>query len=192
MQAFDEFYSRHVQTTYSLILRIVRDRNMADDIAQETFWQVWKKAADYKGEGHVAAWLYRLARNKSLDALRRQKSRRDQPTERDLETVWHTAEAEGTAPQAVAPGGAERVYGNVAAIDVEEQIFADLHRTEIQNALRTIPPEQRLCLELAYFEGMSQQQIADHTQLPLGTVKTRIRMGMAKLAHILRGLGYNE
>jgi RNA polymerase sigma-70 factor (ECF subfamily) len=194
LPAFDEFYRRHAQVTYNLILRIVRDQSLADDIAQETFWQVWKKAAAYKGDGQVVAWLYRIARNKSLDALRRQKARREAPEAHPLEAAWSSTRALPFADSSAAPGGsAPRGRGSDAyAPPVEDLILTELERTQVQHALHAIPVEQRRCLELAYFEGMSQQQIAQHTQQPLGTVKTRIRMGLAKLEHILRGLGYQQ
>ncbi len=169
--ALEEFYDRHNQTVYSLLLRIVANQAIAEDLLQETFWQVWKKADQFGGNGAAAAWLYRIARNKALDQLRRQKVR-PQTVDSEPEALEHL-----TSP---AP------YG------VEEQIERIWNRQHIRLALDQIPDEQRLCLELAYFEGMSQQQIAEYTMTPLGTIKTRVRMGLNKLERLLRAAGYRE
>jgi RNA polymerase sigma-70 factor (ECF subfamily) len=167
--AFEQLYDRHATAVYSLLLRIVRETATAEELLQETFWQLWQKADQYEGSGAVAAWLYRIARNKALDQLRRQQAR-PQPAHATT----------GTLERIEAP----RRRG------VEEQVNLLLNRQHIQLALEQIPVEQRQCLELAYFEGMSQQQIAEHTQTPLGTIKTRVRMGLSKLEHILRAVGY--
>lgn len=171
--ALSTLYDRHAQTVYNLIVRIVRDHALADDLLQETFWQVWQKARDYTGRGSVAAWLHRIARNRSLDQLRRQKAR-PQP----IETLSQKAE--------------DAVWSQLATDepDVERIAAQQWERRKLQQAMAQIPDEQRRCLELAYFEGMSQSQIAQYTQSPLGTVKTRLRMGLEKLERIYRGAGY--
>jgi RNA polymerase sigma-70 factor (ECF subfamily) len=171
--ALEELYDRHAQTAYSLIVRIIRDSTIADEILQETFWQVWQKASDFSGRGAVAAWLYRIARNKSLDLLRRQKAR--------PQAVETTTEQEETA-----------LWSQLDSADstVEQVVEQRTTRVEIRQALAEIPDEQRHCLELAYFEGMSQRQIAEHTNTPLGTVKTRMRIGLDKLERIFRAAGY--
>ncbi len=171
--ALEELYDRHAQVVYNLVFRIVRNEAIANDILQETFWQVWQKACDFHGGGAAAAWLYRIARNKSLDQLRRRKAR-PQPalthSEEEEQSLWTTLED----PQAEVEGVVER--------------RTDQQR--VRQALWQIPVEQRLCLELAYFEGMTQNQIAEYTETPLGTTKTRIRMGLQKLERILRASGY--
>ncbi len=171
--ALEELYNRHAQVVFSLSVRIVRDSALADEILQETFWQVWRKAEAYRGAGAAAAWLYRIARNKSLDQLRR-KSARPQPvlsaSEAEDEVMWAS----------LASGGAE----------VETVAERNWDLQHVREALAGIPAEQRLCLELAYFEGMSQSQIASFTDTPLGTTKTRIRSGLQKLERILRTAGY--
>lgn len=172
-EALEALYERHAQTTYNLIYRIVRDRNSADDILQETFWQVWQKAGEFKGQGAVTAWLYRIARNKSLDHLRRQQAR-PRPVETDSEqsedALWARLIAEDPPVEEVAAQRWESEY--------------------LRRALAEIPPEQRDCLFLAYFEGMSHRQIAEYTRMPLGTVKTRLRSGVEKLERILKAAGY--
>lgn len=171
-EALEILYDRHAQTVYNLIVRIVRDPASADDLLQETFWQVWQKASEFSGRGPAAAWLYRIARNKSLDALRRQQAR-PQPV------LTTTPEAEAT------------LWAGLPAADPSPERVVTEHqlRDQLRYALRQIPSEQRHCLELAYFEGLTQQQIAAQTAVPLGTVKTRLRMGLAKVGRIFRGVG---
>jgi RNA polymerase sigma-70 factor, ECF subfamily len=173
--ALEMLYDRYAQTIYNLIKRIVQEPAIADELLQETFWQVWQACtqSQFRGEGAAAAWLCRIARNKSLDQLRRQKAR-----PRPLEIKSDEAE--------------EVLWDEFIATDVEvEQVTArSWDRQYVRQALTQIPSEQRLCLELAYFEGMSQSQIAEYTHTPLGTIKTRLRLGLEKLERILRVAGY--
>ena len=170
-QALETLYERHAQVTHNLIARIVRDTAIADELLQETFWQVWQKAGEFSGRGAAAAWLYRIARNKSLDELRRRKSR----------------------PQTVPAGSAADEATLWAALPanqpaVEQIAGQHLEQQRLLQALIQLPTDQRRCLELAYFEGLTQQQIADCTQVPLGTVKTRLRLGLEKLERIFHTL----
>jgi RNA polymerase sigma-70 factor (ECF subfamily) len=174
-EALETLYDRHAQTTYNLIIRIVRDPAVADELLQETFWQVWQACGQgqFRGEGVALAWLCRIARNKSLDQLRRQKARPQPVTtesEEDEQKLWD-----------------QFVAAEAAVEQVSERAW---DRQNLRQALTKIPAEQRLCLELAYFEGLSQRQIAEYTATPLGTIKTRLRMGLEKLEYILRMAGY--
>lgn len=189
-QAFETFYDRYAPTTYNLIIRIVRDSTLADDIIQEIFWQIWKKAAEFTGEGAAVAWLFRIARNKSFDALHLEKTQAAQRSQPAVGLGAASAE-ESAKPM-------ETHYPTRAAIGVDEifdvayEILSEINHAYVYDALQVIPEEQRRCLELAYFEGMSQQQMAEYLEIPLGTVKTRLRMSLAKLEYILRGLGYRK
>ena len=168
--AYEILYERHAQSLYSLLIRIVREPTTAEELLQETFWQIWQKSEQYSEKGSVAAWLHRIARNKGLDQLRYIKARPS--TTNDLGTVEQsTAHAFASAEQAV------------------EQRLKQQH---VVQALESIPSEQRVCLELAYFEGMSQREIAEHTSTPLGTIKTRMRIGLEKVERLLRASGYPE
>jgi RNA polymerase sigma-70 factor (ECF subfamily) len=170
-KALAEFYDRHAQTVYNVITRIVRESAIADEVHQDTFWQVWRKAGEFQRGGPAAAWLYRIARNKSLDQLRRQKAR----------------------PQAVVSividderGTREFVANDANVEQITERAW---RRQQLRRALTTIPNEQRVCLELAYFEGLTQREIAGHVEASIGTVKTRMRLGLEKLERILRAAG---
>jgi RNA polymerase sigma-70 factor, ECF subfamily len=163
LEAFAALYDRYAKILYTLILRIVRDRASADDILQDTFWRIWQKAATFEGSGSAPAWICRIARNKSLDHLRRQSSH------------------------------AQLVLADTASAETVEQLaLRSLDQQAVRRAVAMLPAEQRRCLELAYFEGMSQREIAEQTTTPLGTVKTRMQMGLAKLARLLRREGYAE
>jgi RNA polymerase sigma-70 factor (ECF subfamily) len=172
--ALETLYDRYAQIIYNLIMRIVQNSAIADELLQETFWQVWQACGQgqFRGEGAAAAWLCQIARNKSLDQLRRQKAR-PRPVEtrsdEDEEKLWNQF---------------------LADVEVERQTERSWDRQYLRQALDRIPSEQRLCLELAYFEGMSQRQIAQYTATPLGTIKTRLRMGLEKLERLLRLAGY--
>jgi RNA polymerase sigma-70 factor (ECF subfamily) len=168
--ALEALYDRHAQVVYSLVLRIVRDEGAAEELLQESFWQVWKSADSYAGSGAAAAWLYRIARNKALDYLRRVKAR----------PVETGAEAELVE---VADRPAQR------ASSVELAVELRWRAEQVRAALAQLPEEQRLCLELAYFEGMTQSQLAEHLALPLGTIKTRLRLGVEKLERWLLAAG---
>jgi RNA polymerase sigma-70 factor (ECF subfamily) len=185
--AFEHIYDRHAQVVHNLVVRIVRDPAVADEIVQEAFWLMWKKAADFRQQGSAAAWLYRIARNKSLDMVRRQKrvpmlSFSHQPT------PGQGGDLGGAVEENLTHTGA--IHQDLTM--VESAVSHEFDRRHLQRALADIPREQRLCLELAYFHGMSQRQIADHIDVPVGTVKTRIRMGLEKLEYILRAVGYRE
>jgi len=167
--AFEMLYDRHASTVYNILLHIVRDENLAEELLQETFWQVWQKASQYNVKGTGSAWLHQIARNKAIDQLRRQKTR-SPILSHDIDTYeWGLSRHQPSA---------------------ESEFEQGWTRELIQKALECIPAEQRLCLEMAYFEGFSQQEIAEKMQIPLGTIKTRIRMGMEKIERLLLGSGF--
>jgi RNA polymerase sigma-70 factor (ECF subfamily) len=151
-------YDRYATMVYSLALRIVRDTSEAEDITQEVFTQLWTRTAQFDaGRGSVAAWLSIMARSRSLDRLRRRRSR-------------GLPAGEGAADAIPDPSPSVEL---VAAST--EQIGA------ARQALAGLPEEQRTTLELAYFDGLTQTEIAERTRTPLGTVKTRIRTGLQRL-----------
>lgn len=167
--AFEMLYDRHASSVYNILFRIVRDESLAEELLQETFWQVWQKASQYQVKGAGSAWLHQIARNKALDQLRRQKTR-SSVILNDIDTYeWGLPRHQPSA---------------------ESEFERGWTRDVIQKALERIPTEQRLCLEMAYFEGLSHQEIAEKTQMPLGTIKTRMRIGMEKLERLLMSSGF--
>jgi RNA polymerase sigma-70 factor (ECF subfamily) len=157
--AFEMLYHRYVRSIFGLALRRLRDRQRAEDAVQEAFAAVWRSAASYRPErGPAAPWLYAVARNAIIDRLR---ARSEPPAEApDLPS----GEA-GPAEQAEASFVAWRVH----------------------RALEELPEKEREVVELAYWSGMSQSEVAEYLHIPLGTVKTRTRSGLARLADLLEG-----
>jgi RNA polymerase sigma-70 factor (ECF subfamily) len=169
LSAYELLYHRHAQVIFNLIVRIVRDLGTAEDLLQETFWQIWQSAGQYRGSGAAPAWMMRIARNRALDHLRRQRAR------------VPTLSADADEVEAVA----DRATTETA---VEVRMQHEL----VQRALATIPEDQRLCIELAYFDGLSQREIAEQTNLALGTIKSRLRLGLEKVERLLRHPGNRD
>jgi RNA polymerase sigma-70 factor (ECF subfamily) len=158
-EAFELLYRRYVRSVFGLALRRLRDRQRAEDAVQETFAAVWRSAASYRPErGPAAPWLYAVARNAVVD---RQRVRQEPPSE-----VPETASGE--------LGPAERAEASYVSWRV--------HR-----ALEELPEKEREVLELAYWSELSQSEVAEYLHIPLGTVKTRTRSALARLADLLEG-----
>jgi RNA polymerase sigma-70 factor, ECF subfamily len=158
-EAFELLYHRYVRSVMGIALRRLRDRGRAEDAVQETFASVWRSAASYRPErGPAAPWLYAVARNAIVDRLR---ARTEQPAE-----VPDTA-----SPDA---GPLERAESSYVSWRV--------HR-----ALEELPEKEREVVELAYWSGLSQSEVAEYLHIPLGTVKTRTRSALSRLADVLEG-----
>ena len=157
--AFEELYHRYVRSVMGLALRRLRDRGRAEDAVQEIFAAVWRSAASYRPErGPAAPWIYAVARNAIIDRMRA----RNEPT----------AEAPDSA--STEPGPLERAESSYVSWRV--------HR-----ALEELPEKEREVVELAYWSGLSQSEVAEYLHIPLGTVKTRTRSALARLATVLEG-----
>lgn len=175
VRALEQLYDRYSGQLYALIVRIVKDGNAAEGLVQETFLQLWQKSSEYSATGVPAAWIFRIARNKALDHLRRNKVR-PISAEKELESHYDLAVSDTDDALSV----------------VEATVEQEHERHHLRTALAEIPAEQRTCLELAYFEGMSQREIAAFTNTPIGTIKTRIKIGMQKMQRLLRSYGYKS
>ncbi len=167
--ALAALYGRYADVVYGLSLRIVRQAEVAEEVVQETFMRVWRGAASFQGNaGGLRSWLFRIARNLSLDQLRRQAAR--------PRTVTIT-------PDPVDEHAPLDTLAD-ATCDVAVQATDRCLHEQVRRALMTLPPEQRHALELAYFSGLTHREIAEVTGEPLGTIKTRLRLGLQKLAAI--------
>jgi RNA polymerase sigma-70 factor (ECF subfamily) len=163
--ALRELYERYARPVYSLAARILRDQSDAEDIVQEVFAQAWRQAARYDAaRGTVAGWLLMQARSRAIDRLRGRQSRPDQP---------------GVDPATVA-GADPHNTPDLQAVHSEEV-------GRVRRALGELPLLQRTAIELAYYEGLTHTEIAARLELPLGTVKTRIRQGLLKLRDAMEG-----
>jgi RNA polymerase sigma-70 factor, ECF subfamily len=169
--ALEQLYDRYVRQCFGLAMRLLGgDAPLAEEVVQEVFLKVWSRPTSYSPEkGHFISWLLSLVHHRCIDELRR-RSR----TEVALEAP-ETGSVLDTAPDP-APNPGERVV-------LEEQ------RRSVRQALAAIPPEQRQLLELAYYRGLSQSEIAARVGQPLGTVKTRMRSGLRHLRSLLEEYG---
>lgn len=159
-----ELYDRHGRFVYALALRIVRDRGDAEDVTQDVFVQAWTHAERFDaGRGQVVAWLMNMARARAIDLLRRRRVR-PQPSDDDA-----PFEATDLAP------------GQDVQLDWSRRAEA------VQQAMTSLPILQRLAVELAFFEGLTHVEIAEQLEVPLGTIKTRVRQGLLKLRDSLAG-----
>jgi len=154
-------YDRYRLILFGLILRILNDRAEAEDVLQETFLQVWRRAQDFdESRGRPFTWLVTIARSRALDRLR----------------------SSGSRARIAAEAAAET---ELAGDTVQDTLRSEAGAT-IRRALAQLPEEQRRALLLAYFEGLTQSEIASRLGIPLGTVKTRMRSGMIRLRELLR------
>ncbi len=175
-RALGELYDRHGATAYSLARAIVREAADAEEVVAEAFAQVWRTAASFdSGRGSVVAWVTTIVRTRALDLIRAQRRRA-----RVLDDAVLTADDEAIAG---APAG-----GDTPDRDVERAEAREL----VRRSLADLPAPQRRVLELAYFGGMSQSEIAEFLTEPLGTVKTRMRAGLEKLRTALRPIMGSE
>jgi RNA polymerase sigma-70 factor, ECF subfamily len=161
--ALEILYDQYAATVLGLALKIIGDRVVAEEVLQETFWRVWQSAVTYKPQrGPFAGWLFRIARNLAIDVYRRRSVRPQTISER---------------------AGADPILDGMPDpnMDVENQAQSNLKAQQLRNALATLPREQRQVIEMAYFAGMTRQEIAEATGEALGTIHTRARLGLRKL-----------
>jgi RNA polymerase sigma-70 factor (ECF subfamily) len=155
--ALKELYARFSKQIYSLARRMLRDESAAEDVTQDVFVKIWQKALDYmQSKGSVSTWVMTIAHHSAIDAIRRRGSH---------ETV------------VLEEGELER-YADEHNDDRLEQVT-------VSRALEALEPAERGLIELAYFEGLSHSQLASRTGIPLGTIKSRLRLGLQKLKDAL-------
>jgi RNA polymerase sigma-70 factor, ECF subfamily len=168
--ALATLYDRHATAIYSLALRITRRPQDAEDVTQQVFTQAWQTAARHeRARGAVAAWLLMMARSRALDCLRRRESAR-----------------EGTADDSQLAAIPDPDPGVEYVVATRQQV------AQVSAAMTALPDEQRRALELAYYEGLTQREIAWRTSTPLGTVKTRVRTALMSLRIAIMGQGSRD
>lgn len=167
VSAFEELYDRYSPTVYGLLLRILANADDAQEVLQETFVKAWTSAAMFDAlRGSEVAWLISIARSRGIDRLRSRRTRVEREDEAGREI-------------SILSSFVEHATGADDAILAEE-------REAVRGALAELPEAQRIALELAYFEGLSQSEIAARLDQPLGTIKTRMQLGMKKMRERLQ------
>ena len=159
--ALAELYDRIGRIGYGLALRVLRDERHAEDAVQEAFLQVWRSAATFRAErAKASTWILTLVHRRAVDLVRREERRQADPLTDDS--------AAGIAPE-----------------ETDEAAWLRFERERVQAALKQLPDVQREALELAYYGGFSQSELADRLGVPLGTIKSRMFAGLARLRELL-------
>jgi RNA polymerase sigma-70 factor (ECF subfamily) len=166
IDAVNVLYVRYGRLAYSLAVRILGDPGRAEEVVQDAFVRVWKRAASFDAtRGSLRTWLLTVVRNRAVDSLRGTTHERQ-----ELELLVELrAEGQGSDPW--------------------REVSQSLERTAVRDALGVLPSEQRQAVELAYFSGYSQQEISRMVNVPLGTIKSRTRLALEKLYSYLQGRG---
>jgi RNA polymerase sigma-70 factor, ECF subfamily len=161
--ALGELYDRYGRVAYGLALRIVRDRSLAEDAVQEAFLAVWRSAGSFLAEhGKPSTWILTLVHRRAVDLVRREERRRGEPLD---EVAQPTGEA------------------------TDEEAWLRAQRQVVQEALRKLPSDQREAIELAYYGGFTQSELAERLGQPLGTIKSRMFTGLRRLRELLAEAG---
>ena len=162
----ETIYDRYHAMAYALALRITTETGLAEDVVQDSFLGVWRYASRYaEDRGSVRGWLLAIVRHRAIDAVRRQRA-----------SIAIGDETDEATPAAL------------TLPDIWPEVAGRLDAEQIRLAMTFLPPAQRDVIELAYFDGLTQREIAERTHAPLGTVKSRIRLGLATLRDQLVGL----
>lgn len=165
-RALEVLYDRYSAKALGLSFKILRDRDLAEEIVIDAFWRVWQRAEQFQtGRGSFASWFYGIVRHLAIDELRRRDAR-PVPSEDDQMEMAFAADT-------------------TRENDVTEIVAHSLTADTVQHALNALPPAQREVIQLAYFEGMTRQEISKQLGQPLGTIHTRARLGLDKLRVML-------
>jgi RNA polymerase sigma-70 factor, ECF subfamily len=165
--ALAELYDRFGRIAYGLALRILRDEALAQDAVQDAFLAIWRSADRFLAErAKASTWILTLVHRRAVDLVRREDRRRADPLE--------------SAPEPT------------AQTTVEDEATLGFQRRVVQEALRRLPPEQREALELGYYGGLTQSELAEHLGQPLGTIKSRMFTGLSRLRDLVAQAGLEE
>ena len=170
--AMDSLYQRYNRILYSLAYRMVADHQVAEDLLQDAFLAVWRRATTYSPQsGAARSWLISIMHHRTIDYLRRVR-RRSTIQEAPLEEL--------------------ELNESIAHPDAWDSAWQSVKSSHVRAALMQIPTEQRMVIELAYFQGWTHSEIAAGTQIPLGTIKARMRLGLLHLKQVLIQMGIDE
>ena len=170
--AMELLYQRYVRTLYSLALHMVTDQHIAEDLVQEALVAVWRHATSYSPQsGSARSWLISILHHRTIDYLR---------------SVRHRAVMKEGPLEAI------DLDEKLAFPDVWDAVWQSVQSAQIRAALMEMSPKQRLVIELAYFQGWTHVEMAQALQIPLGTVKARVRLGLIHLRQLLTQMGLSE
>lgn len=165
--ALGELYDRYASLVYAIALRITGDRQTAEEVMQDVFQNIWQTAGGFRRQtGAVAGWIIGISRHRAIDALR---SKRERGRSRELTGIEATPHPSTSS-------------------DIEHDVEQRILREAVRAALADLPSPQRQAIEMAYYGGLTQAEIAERLGEPLGTIKTRLRLGLTKLRELLRML----
>ena len=168
-EALAQLYDRYSRVAYGLALRIVRDQALAEDAVQEAFVTLWRTASSFRAEkAKPSTWILTLVHRRAVDVVRREERRRAAPLVDGMEEP------------------------DERALPADEEIELTDRRRLVQEALRQLPDEQREALELAYYGGLTQSELAERLSVPLGTIKSRMFTGLRRLRDLLAEAGLDE
>lgn len=171
-RALEVLYERYSGVVFSFALRLVADRQLAEEVLQEVFFRAWQQGGAYSAQrGTFVTWLLSITHNLAIDEIRKRKRRPQKADSEEPETILAA------------------VADTSAGADVEGEVWLGSLRTTVAEALKELPPAQRQVIELAYYQGLTQREIAETLGEPLGTIKTRMRLGLQKLREALGGSG---
>ena len=170
--AMESLYQRYSRLLYSLAYRMVADHQIAEDLIQESFLSIWRRARSYSPQaGAARSWLISIVHHRTIDYLRTVRRR----------SAFKEVPMDNT-----------EVDEQTAFPDVWDEAWRSVQSEQIRTALMQIPMEQRMVIELAYFQGWTHSEIAQGCQIPLGTVKARMRLGLQHMKRALGQMGINE
>ncbi|MEX2426212.1 MAG: sigma-70 family RNA polymerase sigma factor [Thermomicrobiaceae bacterium] len=166
VDALDVLYDRYARVVFSFAVRIVHDSRIAEEVLQEAFMRSWQQSGRFElNRGNFASWLLSITHNLAIDEVRKSQRR---PQKADMVDIIDVLRSEVDT-----------------TVNIEEAAEATELRGLIRDAMDRLPEAQRRAIELAYFEGLSQREVAAFLNEPLGTIKTRMRLGMQKLKDVL-------
>ena len=167
-RALEVLYDRYSSVVFSFALRLVQDRQLAEEVLQEAFFRAWQQGQGFSAKkGTFVTWLLSITHNLAIDEIRKRRRR--------------PQKAESEEPEAILAAVADTSTG----ADVEDEVWLGALRQTMTVALASLPPAQREAIELAYYQGLTQREIAEVLNEPLGTIKTRMRLGLQKLREAL-------
>jgi RNA polymerase sigma factor (sigma-70 family) len=167
--SLEVLYQRYARLLYSIVYRMIPDHQIAEDLLQETFVSVWQHAGSYSSQsGSVRSWLVAIIRHRAIDQLRKLRVRSDFKATPVDDLVSDE---------------------NLTTPDAWEEAWKSIQGAQVRNALKMLSQEQRMVIELAYFQGWTQSEIAQGYSIPLGTVKARMRLGIMRLKRLLEQMG---